>query len=66
MPLKGLRQEVQRREQERVAAEANIVEQEKKRSQGAKLRSVSKNWIANIRKQAEAEKYARQQAAKRE
>ena len=50
---KGIEAEVQRREQERVAAEANIMKQEKEAD-------------ANIRKQAEAEKYARQQAAEAE
>ena len=41
---KGIEAEVQRREQERVAAEANIMKQEKKRkSKSAKLRFVSKN-----------------------
>ena len=43
---KGIEAEVQRREQERVAAEANIMKQEKKRkSKSAKLRFVRKNWM---------------------
>ena len=43
---KGIEAEIQRREQERVAAEANIMKQEKEAgSQGTKLRFVSKNWM---------------------
>ena len=59
---------MQRREQERVAAEANIMKQEKKEAE-VKEREVKvreQELDANIRKQAEAEKYARQQAAEAE
>ena len=64
---KGIEAEVQRREQERVAAEANIMKQEKEAEVKEREVKVREQELdANIRKQAEAEKYARQQAAEAE
>ena len=61
---KGIEAEIQRREQERVAAEANIMKQEKEAEVKEREVKVREQELdANIRKQAEAEKYARQQAA---
>ena len=61
---KGIEAEVQRREQERVAAEANIMKQEKEAEVKEREVKVREQELdANIRKQAEAEKYSRQQAA---
>jgi len=60
----GIEAEIQRREQERVAAEANIMKQEKEAEVKEREVKVREQELdANIRKQAEAEKYARQQAA---
>jgi len=61
---KGIEAEIQRREQERVAAEANIMKQEKEAEVKEREVKVREQELdANIRKQAEAEKYSRQQAA---
>ena len=61
---KAIEAEVQRREQERVAAEANIMKQEKEAEVKEREVKVREQELdANIRKQAEAEKYSRQQAA---
>ena len=64
---RGIEAEVQRREQERVAAEANIMKQEKEAEVKEREVKVREQELdANIRKQAEADKYARQQAAEAE
>ena len=61
---KGIEAEVQRREQERVAAEANIMKQEKEAEVKEREVLVRKQQLdADVRAQADAEKYARQQAA---
>lgn len=61
---KGIEAEIQRREQERVAAEANIMKQEKEAEVKEREVKVREQELdANVRKQAEADKYARQQAA---
>ena len=55
---------MQRREQERVAAEANIMKQEKEaESRNAKLRFGSKNWMLTSANRLKRRKYSRQQAA---
>ena len=61
---KGIEAEIQRREQERVAAEANIMKQEKEAEVKEREVKVREQELdANVRKKAEADKYARQQAA---
>ena len=61
---KGIEAEVQRREQERVAAEANIMKQEKEAEVKEREVKVREQELdANIRKQAEAEKFAQLQEA---
>ncbi|MHC3626371.1 flotillin family protein [Streptococcus suis] len=60
----GIEEQAQRKEIERATAEANIVKQQKEAEVKAEEVKVREQELsATIRKQAEAEKYARQQAA---
>ncbi|HEL2455754.1 TPA: SPFH domain-containing protein [Streptococcus suis] len=63
----GIEEQAQRKEIERATAEANIVKQQKEAEVKAEEVKVREQELsATIRKQAEAEKYARQQAAEAE
>ena len=63
----AIQQEIQRKEIERQSADANIVKQEKEAEvKERKVRVREQALAAEIKAQADAEKYARQQAAEAE